>query len=101
MGLAADSVLEAENRWDFVYLIDRHTGFPFTAVNAADQVAGAAGAYRFPAYVNFSPGMEWKFHFHGQYWGLRGVMENATDAGNPLVVNNDGRFTGVRDFQRS
>ncbi len=77
-----------KNRWDFVYLIDRHTGFPFTAVNAADQVVGAAGAYRFPAYVNFSPGLEWKFHFHGQYWGLRGVMENATDAGNPLVVNN-------------
>ena len=77
-----------KNRWDFVYLIDRHTGFPFTAVNAADQVVGAAGAYRFPAFVNFSPGIEWKFHFRGQYWGLRGVMENATDAGNPLVVNN-------------
>jgi hypothetical protein len=77
-----------KNRWDFVYLIDRHTGFPFTAVNAADQVVGAAGAYRFPAFVNFSPGIEWKFHFRGQYWGLRGVMENATDAGNPLVVND-------------
>ena len=77
-----------KNRWDFVYLIDRNTGFPFTAVSAADQVVGAAGAYRFPAHVNFSPGIEWKFHFRGQYWGLRGVMENATDAGNPLVVNN-------------
>ncbi len=78
-----------KNRWDFVYFIDRHTGFPFTAVNAADQVAGTAGAYRFPAYVNFSPGIEWKFHFHGQYWGLRGVMENATDARDPAVVNSD------------
>ena len=81
-------IWKLKNRWDFVYLIDRHTGFPFTAVNAADQVVGAAGAYRFPAHVNFSPGIEWKFHFRGQYWGLRGVMENATDAGNPLVVNN-------------
>jgi len=77
-----------KNRWDFVYLIDRHTGFPFTAINAADQVVGTAGSYRFPAHVNFSPGIEWKFHFRGQYWGLRGVMENATSAGNPLVVNN-------------
>ena len=77
------------NRWDFVYLIDRHTGVPFTAVNAADQVVGAAGAYRFPEYDNFSPGIEWKFHFRGQYWGLRGVMENGTDAGNPAVVNSD------------
>jgi hypothetical protein len=77
------------NRWDFVYLIDGRTGFPFTAVNAADQVAGAAGAYRFPALVDLSPGLEWKFHFRGQYWGLRGVMENATNAGNFLVVNNN------------
>ncbi len=75
-------------RWDFVYVLDLHTGFPFTAVNAADQVVGAAGAQRFPAYVNFSPGLEWKFHFRGQYWGLRGVMENATDSGNPAEVNN-------------
>ena len=75
-------------RWDFVYLLDRHDGFPYTAVNAADQVVGAAGAGRFPHYVDFSPGLEWKFHFRGQYWGLRGVMENATDSENPLVVNS-------------
>ncbi len=74
--------------WDFVYLLDWHTGFPYTAVNAAQQVVGAAGGQRFPDFVNFSPGLEWKFHFRGQYWGLRGVMENATDSGNPAVVNN-------------
>jgi len=51
-------------------------------------VVGAAGAYRFPEYVNFSPGLEWKFHFRGQYWGLRGVMANATNSGNFVVVNN-------------
>jgi len=75
-------------RWDFVYLFDGHTGFPYTAVNATGEVAGAAGAYRFPEFVNFSPGLELKFHFRGQYWGLRGVMENATNSGNPAVVNN-------------
>ncbi len=83
-----------KKRWDFVFLLDRRTGFPYTAVNAADQVVGAAGAQRFPAFVNFSPGLEWKFHFRGQYWGLRGVMENATDSGNPLIVNN------VKDSQK-
>lgn len=75
-------------RWDFVYVLDLHNGFPWTAVNAADQVVGVVGAQRFPEYVNFSPGLEWKFHFRGQYWGLRGVMENATDSGNPAEVNN-------------
>ncbi len=61
-----------------------HTGFPFTAVNAA-QPGGGSGGRRsaFPRLSNFSPGLEWKFHFRGQYWGLRGVMENATDSGNP------------------
>ena len=75
-------------RWDFVYALDEHTGFPYTAVNAAQQVVGAAGMQRFPEFVNFSPGLEWKFHFRGQYWGLRGVMENATDSGDPAEVNN-------------
>jgi len=75
-------------RWDFVYLLDVHSGFPYTAVNATEEVVGKAGAQRFPEYVNFSPGLELKFHFRGQYWGLRGVMENATNSGNPLVVNN-------------
>ncbi len=77
-----------KNRWDFVYLLDEHTGFPYTAVSATQQVIGAANAYRFPDFVNFSPGLEWKFHFRGQYWGLRGVMQNATNAGDPAVVNN-------------
>jgi TonB dependent receptor len=75
-------------QWDLVYLLDWHNGYPFTAVNAAQQVVGAAGAQRFPDFVNFSPGVEWKFHFRGQYWGLRGVIENATGSQNPAVVNN-------------
>jgi hypothetical protein len=75
-------------RWDFVYLLDWHTGFPYTPVNANRQVVGGAGSQRFPDYVDFSPGLEWRFHFRGAYFGLRGVMENATDCGNAAVVNN-------------
>jgi hypothetical protein len=75
-------------RWDFVYLLDRRSGFPYTPVNAADQLAGAAGSQRFPAFVEISPGLEWKFHFRGQYWGLRGILENATNSENPAEVNN-------------
>jgi hypothetical protein len=75
-------------RWDIVYALDWRTGFPYTSVNAAQQVVGAAGSRRFPDYLSFSPGLEWKFHFHGTYYGLRGVMENATDSTNPGLVNN-------------
>jgi hypothetical protein len=57
-------------------------------VNANRQVVGAAGSQRFPDYIDLSPGLEWKFHFRGAYWGLRGVIENATDRSNPAIVNN-------------
>jgi hypothetical protein len=76
------------HRWDFVYTITWQTGFPYTAVNANRQVVGAAGAQRFPDYLDFSPGLEWKFHLRGAYFGLRGVFENATGRTNPAIVNN-------------
>lgn len=74
--------------WDFVYTFDWHTGFPYTAIDAGHKVAGAAASHRFPDYMDFSPGLELRFHFRGRYFGLRGVMENATSRSNPLVVNN-------------
>ena len=77
-----------KNSWDFVYTLDWRTGFPFDAVNANQQVVGAAGSLRFPDYLSFSPGLEWRFHFHGSYFGLRGVLENSTASSNPAVVNN-------------
>jgi len=75
-------------RWDFVYTATWQTGFPYTAVNANRRVIGAPGAQRFPAYFDLNPGLEWKFHFRGAYFGLRGVLENATDRSNPAIVNN-------------
>ena len=78
-----------KKNWDFVYAFEGRTGFPYTSVNAAQQVVGTAGSKRFPDFINFSPGLEFKFHFHGAYLGLRGVMENATGRANATVVNND------------
>ncbi|HEX5431156.1 MAG TPA: carboxypeptidase regulatory-like domain-containing protein [Bryobacteraceae bacterium] len=74
--------------WDVVYTYEWHDGEPITSVDAAQQVAGAVGSHRFPNFINFSPGLEWRFHFRGQYWGLRGVMENALDNSNPAIVDN-------------
>jgi hypothetical protein len=77
-----------KKHWDFVYTYDWHTGFPYTAINAGYEVVGAAGSHRFPNFIDFSPGLELRFHLAGRYLGLRGVMENATNRQNPLVVNN-------------
>lgn len=77
-----------KKHWDVVYTYEWQDGKPITSVDAAQHVVGAVGSHRFPNYVNFSPGLEWRFHFRGQYWGLRGVMENATSSNNPAMVDN-------------
>jgi len=77
-----------KKNWDFVYTLNWQTGFPFISVDANHQVVGAAGSSRFPDYFSFSPGLEWRFHLRGAYFGLRGVMENATGRLNPAIVNN-------------
>jgi hypothetical protein len=75
-------------RWDFVYALDWRTGLPFTAVDAAHVVVGAPDSHDYPNYLSFSPGLEWKFHLRGAYFGLRGMIENVTNRQNPTVVNN-------------
>lgn len=75
--------------WDIVYALDWHTGFPYTSIDDEYNVVGAVGSRRYPNYVDFSPGLEWRFHFRGAYFGLRGVIENITGSANPAVVNND------------
>jgi hypothetical protein len=75
-------------RWDFVYTVDWHTGFPHTSVDQNQQAVGVAGSRRFPDYLSLSPGLEWRFHFRGAYFGLRGVMENAANSKDPVEVNN-------------
>jgi hypothetical protein len=74
--------------WDFVYTFQWNTGFPFDAVDQNQVLAGTPGAYRFPNFFDFSPGLEWRFHFRGKYFGLRGTYLNATNSLDPYVVNN-------------
>lgn len=75
--------------WDFVYTLDWHSGFPFDSINANEQLVGPAGSHRFPNYLDFSPGLEWRFHFHRMYIGLRGVETNITNSLDPYVVINN------------
>jgi hypothetical protein len=75
--------------WDFVYTADWRTGFPYTSVNANQQMVGEPNSRRFPDYFSLSPGLEWRFHFRGYYFGLRGVIENIADNQNPAIVNYD------------
>lgn len=75
--------------WDIVYSLQWQNGFPITSINANHEVVGKVGSHRFPNYFSFNPGLEWRFHLGGFYFGLRGIMMNATDSQNPAVVNNN------------
>lgn len=75
--------------WDFVYSAIWNNGFPIISVDDNQQVVGAVGSHSFPNYFSFNPGLEWRFHLRGYYFGLRGVLQNATNAPNPAIVNNN------------
>ncbi|HEY2861262.1 MAG TPA: hypothetical protein VGJ21_22830 [Terracidiphilus sp.] len=85
--------------WDLVAAVDWHTGFPYTAIDANEQVVGAPNSYRFPNYLSVNPGIEWRFHFRGSYFGLRAVMENATHALDAPSVNNNVDSASFGHFQ--
>ena len=53
------------------------------------RTVGPPGSHRFPNFTSFSPGLEWRFHFRGKYFGLRGVAENITNRSDPYIVNNN------------
>jgi len=75
-------------RLDFVYAVDWRTGYPFNSVNANQELVGAPNSRRFPDYFSLSPGLEIRFHFRKTYFGLRGVVENATGHENPYEIIN-------------
>ncbi len=75
--------------WDFVYTADWSSGFPFDSIDANEEIVGPAGSHRFPDFVSLSPGLEWRFHFRGKYFGLRGVVENITNNADPYIVYNN------------
>lgn len=88
------------HNWDFVYTMLWQTGFPYTSIDATHIIAGAPGSNRFPDLISFSPGLEWRFHLRGAHFGLRGVLENATDSLDPFTVNNNVDSPSYRTFSQ-
>jgi hypothetical protein len=82
------------------YFFDYRTGYPFSAVNLQQQLAGPPYSRRFPAYASLNLGLEKRFGFHGYLWAARIEMVNVLDRQNPdTVVNkieapNFGAFSG-------
>lgn len=65
------------------------TGYPWTAVNLQQLLAGPPNSLRFPTYARLNLGLERKFTIHGYLWAARVEAVNILGRQNPdTVVNN-------------
>jgi Carboxypeptidase regulatory-like domain len=84
----------------FTYLVDYHTGYPYSSINQEQFLVGAANSLRFPSYASLTIGLEKKFTFRDRIFAVRLSVINILDRENPDVVVNNvdapnyGTFTG-------
>jgi hypothetical protein len=71
-----------------VYLLEYHTGFPFSVVDQNGFLVGAPDSVRLPAYFNINLAFERKFRALHYLWAWRFGFNNITNNGNPNYVNN-------------
>jgi hypothetical protein len=77
--------------WDLFlsYFFEYRTGFPFSVVNAQQQVVGLPNRLRFPDYASFNMGVEKRIHLFAREWAVRLTILNITNHSNPdAVINN-------------
>ena len=73
----------------FTFLIDYHTGFPYSTINQQQFLIGQANSLRFPDYASLTVGFEKKFTFHDRIFAVRLTVVNVFKRQNPdVVVNN-------------
>jgi Carboxypeptidase regulatory-like domain/TonB dependent receptor len=82
------------------FLLDYHTGFPYSAVNQQQFLVGTANSLRFPEYVSLTIAVEKKFTFQNRVFAVRVAAINILNRQNADVVVNNvdapnyGMFTG-------
>jgi len=73
----------------FTFLIDYHTGIPYSTINQQQFLIGQANSLRFPDYASLTVGFEKKFTFHDRIFAVRLTVVNVFNRQNPdVVVNN-------------
>jgi hypothetical protein len=77
------------HKLDFAYSLDLHDGFPFSVINAQQQVVPPIESQRFPRFFSFNPYIEKRFRAWGRIWALRGGFDNFTNRKNPSSVDNN------------
>lgn len=82
-------------QWAMAYLMEIHSGLPFSIQTEDNQLAGPVNSWRFPTYFSLNLHLERRFHLRGYRFALRGGFNNITNHQNPNVVNST---VGSPDF---
>ena len=81
--------LPAWNRnWAFAYMLDLRSGYPFSVVNDAGAVVGAANSWRFPMNLELNVHLERKFRLGKYRVAVRGGVNNVMNSANATGVDN-------------
>ncbi|HLI85844.1 MAG TPA: TonB-dependent receptor [Bryobacteraceae bacterium] len=71
-----------------VYLVEYHTGFPFSVMDQNGFLIGSPNDARLPAYLNVNLDFERKFRAAHYLWAWRFGFDNITNSLNPNYVDN-------------
>lgn len=70
------------------YMLEYHTGFPFSIVDQSAFLVGTPNGERLPAYFSLNLDFERQFRVLRYVWAWRFGFTNLTNSANPNYVNN-------------
>jgi hypothetical protein len=77
------------HKCNLAYTVDWRTGYPYSLINADQELVGLPNRSRLPDYASLNLHLEKEFHLFGFQWAIRGGFNNITGRENPAVVNNN------------
>jgi hypothetical protein len=75
--------------FNLAYTLDWRSGFPFSVVNADQEIVGTPNSQRFPDFFSLNLHVERRFRLLSFQWALRAGFDNLTGRQNSSVVNNN------------
>lgn len=85
--------------WAFAYMLDWHTGFPFSVQDEYGQVVGAVDGRRFPEFFELNLFLERLLSIRGYRLSVRAGFNNITGHFNPTLVENvEGGVDYLREY---
>jgi hypothetical protein len=74
--------------WAAAYMLEWHTGQPFSIIDDQGSVSGTVNSYRYPEFIELNTHLERTFTSWGRRWAFRFGFNNVLNRKNPNVVIN-------------